>query len=85
MLCHGYELTEGMRARIEDAFGCKVLDLYSTGEFSEIACEAEARGGPWRGDTALAVATLSWAAPDALVAGCCNGRLVIIKAAAPIA
>jgi len=52
---------------------------------AEAEAEAEARGGPWRGDTALAVATLSWAAPDALVAGCCNGRLVIIKAAAPIA
>ena len=45
VLVHGQRLTAPARASIEAAFGCKVLDLYRSGEFGEIACETEARDG----------------------------------------
>jgi len=45
VLSEGQELGERARSRMEQAFGCKVLDLYGTGEFSDLACEAEPGGG----------------------------------------
>ena len=45
VLCHGQELSDPVRARIHEAFGCKVLDLYRSGEFADIACETEEQGG----------------------------------------
>jgi len=45
VLVHGQELTAARRALIEEAFGCKVMDLFRTGEFTDIACETEARDG----------------------------------------
>jgi phenylacetate-CoA ligase len=45
VLVHGQELTGARRALIEEAFGCKVMDLFRTGEFTDVACETEARDG----------------------------------------
>jgi phenylacetate-CoA ligase len=45
VLAHGYQLSADARAAMEEAFGCKVMDLYSAGEFGEIACETDARDG----------------------------------------
>jgi len=38
-------LGEAERSKISLAFGCKVFDLYRTGELGEVACEAAAGGG----------------------------------------
>lgn len=45
VLCHGQTLSDAERARIEQAFGCKVLDLYRTGEFADLACETDRQSG----------------------------------------
>jgi phenylacetate-CoA ligase len=45
VLSHGQQLEEAERAEVEAAFGCKVLDLYRSGEFGDIACEAEPGSG----------------------------------------
>jgi phenylacetate-CoA ligase len=45
VLVHGQQLTAAGRKLIEDAFGCKVFDLYRSGEFAEVACETDARDG----------------------------------------
>jgi phenylacetate-CoA ligase len=45
VLVHGQSLTATRRASIEEAFGCRVMDLYRSGEFNDIACETEQRDG----------------------------------------
>jgi phenylacetate-CoA ligase len=45
VLSHGQQLDEAERAEVEAAFGCKALDLYRSGEFGDIACEAEPGSG----------------------------------------
>ena len=45
VLVHGQELTQARRALMEEAFGCRVMDLYRTGEFNDIACETEHQDG----------------------------------------
>jgi len=44
-LSYGQQLGDAERAEVATAFGCKVLDLYRSGEFGEIACEAEPGNG----------------------------------------
>lgn len=45
VLSYGQQLGDAERAEVAAAFGCKVLDLYRSGEFAEIACEAEPGSG----------------------------------------
>jgi len=45
VLSYGQQLEDAERAEVAAAFDCKVLDLYRTGEFGDIACEAEPGGG----------------------------------------
>lgn len=45
VLAHGQQLGDAERAVIEEGFGCKVFNLYRSGEFSEIACETDAHDG----------------------------------------
>lgn len=45
VLVHGHELTSAGRQLIEEAFGCKVFDLYRSAELGEVACETEAHDG----------------------------------------
>lgn len=45
VLSYGQQLGDSERAEVEAAFGCKVFDLYRSGEFGEVACEGEPGGG----------------------------------------
>lgn len=45
VLVHGQQLSPGGRELIEQAFECKVFDLYRSGEFGEVACETDAHDG----------------------------------------
>jgi phenylacetate-CoA ligase len=45
VLSYGQQLGDAERAEVAAAFDCKVLDLFRSGEFGDIACEAEPGAG----------------------------------------